>query len=139
MSDYSLIYVSHSLLAPDAAEAAIDDIIATSVARNGREAITGALLYTGTNFVQILEGPEAAVQRLMDGIRRDPRHDQVDVLDTTVAPGMFEGWSMAYIGDATYVTSHVRALIHEPKGSAALAEAVRRMRRLMHEMVHASQ
>lgn len=139
MSEFSLIYVSRSLLSWDEAAAAIDDIIATSLARNAREAITGALLYTGANFVQILEGPEMAVRRLMDGIRRDPRHDQVDVLDTlTSAPRLFEGWSMAYIGDSLYIRRHVEALLTEPQGSDGLTAAIRRMRHIMRELVHTS-
>ena len=137
MSEFSLIYVSHGLLSENEAQAAIKDIIAASLVRNARENITGALLYTGANFVQILEGPEAAVGRLMDGIKRDPRHDQVEVLETmTSVPRLFEGWSMAYIGDSLYVRRHVEALLTEPQGSHGLVAAIRRMRHIMRELVH---
>jgi hypothetical protein len=140
MSAFSLIYVSRSLLASDEAEAAIADIISTAVERNGREGMTGALLYSGAHFVQILEGPEQAVLQLMAGIRRDPRHTKVDVLDSLAsAERMFEGWSMAYLGDAILVRSHVDDLLTARDDPAALAAAVLRMRRLMREFVHSSQ
>lgn len=138
MSAFSLIYVSRSLLKREAAQAAIDDIMATSVERNDRESITGALLYSGSNFVQVLEGPVAPVLRLMEDIKRDPRHDEVHVLETLLSPSRsFGGWNMAYIGDALFVRAHVSELLRAKDGQANLPAAVGRMRDLMEEFVRA--
>jgi hypothetical protein len=138
-STFSLIYMSRSLLTDKEAPEAIEEIIATSLDRNGREDITGALLFTGVNFVQILEGPEHAVLALMEGIKRDERHEQVEVVETiSEATRMFEGWSMAYVGDATFAKSAVRNLLVSADRSGARTDAIRRLRRLMREFVHGS-
>ena len=51
---------------------------------------------------------------------------------------MFEGWSMAYLGDATFAKSAVRDLLVAEDRSGGRTHAIRRMRRLMREFVHGS-
>lgn len=139
MPAFSLVYVSHGLVVLEDEPGAIEDIVSTAVERNGREGITGALLYTDDHFVQILEGPEAAVRLLMEGIRCDPRHEQVAVLETIAeTPRMFEHWSMAYLGEATFAKSAVGNLLDAGGSPARRAEAIRHIRRLMREFVHGS-
>lgn len=138
MSTFSLLYVSRSLVAPGRAEDAITDIIATSMVRNGREDITGALLYSGTHFVQILEGGVPAVLRLMDGIRRDPRHTDVDVLELRVsAARIFRDWRMVYFGGELSIRLHVQKLLLARDGQVNLPIAVHEMRRLMRDFARA--
>ncbi len=69
----------------------------TSVAqaRNGREAITGLMLYDRNRFYQWLEGPADGVGRVMSSIRNDPRHTNIEVLDERpVERRSFADWSM---------------------------------------------
>lgn len=77
-----------------------DDMIRLLLAareRNGREHITGVLLYRDRVFMQLLEGERDAVEAMYARIGRDPRHDDVHVeriadRDTRLLPG----WNMGY-------------------------------------------
>jgi hypothetical protein len=97
-----LIYRSRSRIGggPATAGAEIGRLLETSRARNDTLGVTGALIWHGTRFAQVLEGPPEAVQALIDSIRADPRHDEVETVeDAAVATRAFPGWSMAYAGD----------------------------------------
>lgn len=83
---HAVLYRSRSragLLAGD-----LNDIIATAGRRNARLGVTGLLLYgeleavpgAPGEFVQWIEGPEAAVEGLFDAVDGDPRHTEVEVL-----------------------------------------------------------
>jgi hypothetical protein len=69
-------------------------------ANNARDGVTGALMYSGERFVQILEGPAAQVQQKMDTIALDPRHRTVEVMRRqTVAERQFPEWTMGFRSD----------------------------------------
>lgn len=105
----SLTYVSKSRLASEDAEE-VDAIVEASRKNNARVGITGALLFTGRDFAQTLEGDRQAVLDLMERIKRDPRHDQVEIVHQSDNPvRSFANWSMAYRGLTTYVQRHVDA------------------------------
>ncbi|MEZ4394905.1 MAG: BLUF domain-containing protein [Polyangiales bacterium] len=79
----------------DAPERDLDDIARQSAARNARAGVTGALLFDRGRFVQVIEGPAAAVDDLRARITRDPRHDDLRTL--LVCPHdrrSFAGWEM---------------------------------------------
>ena len=96
--------------------AALEKVMAVSRRHNRKLGVTGALCSSPRGFLQILEGPAAAVNDLYNRIGRDPRHTQVTLLEYVKVPFReFENWSMAYIrtdGTATallpqYSTHHV--------------------------------
>jgi hypothetical protein len=61
--------------------------------------VSGALLFNSGCFAQILEGPQAAVERCFERIQRDPRHAQVLLLDLVpIEDRAFGSWSMAFLG-----------------------------------------
>ena len=74
MALYRLVYASTSLLSDDAdtARQQIADILSASRRNNAADDITGALLFSDTNFAQVLEGPRAAVERLYETLHHDP-------------------------------------------------------------------
>lgn len=118
---FRLLYVSASLLPPDSADRIVEGIVDVARARNSREGITGALLFTGEGFAQVLEGEQQAVLRLMADIERDRGHHEINiVLQAAVATRWFDGWSMAYNGTATYVKDLVDAL---RKPAAGISDA----------------
>ena len=97
----SLVYVSAGVRL--FREAEIKNILAQSHRNNGRSGITGMLLYRDGNFLQVLEGPDAAVQTTLDRIRTDERHRGIVVLKTDVIKSRsFSEWTMAFkkIGSA---------------------------------------
>lgn len=52
----------------------IDDIVRVSARNNPSRRVTGAMMASGSIFFQIIEGPEASVDELLEVIRNDPRH-----------------------------------------------------------------
>lgn len=65
---------------------------------NGRLEITGLLVYLGGTFLQILEGRPERVDRLLEFIWRDQRHDNFRVLHVTAIDGRtFGGWNVGIL------------------------------------------
>ena len=118
--EHSLLYVSRKMLTLTEEEPAIADIVAVARSRNATLGVTGALAATTDHFAQILEGPAAAVDELMDSIHRDVRHADVTVLrDVGITQRSFPDWSMAYSGPSTYVARHIAPLIGLDAGDEA--------------------
>lgn len=66
-------------------------------ARNLAHGITGMLLHFDGNFLQVLEGPAAAVGDLLARIMRDPRHHGfLELLRRPLRQREFDGWSMGF-------------------------------------------
>jgi hypothetical protein len=61
-------------------DSGIADILATAVANNLRDCITGALLCDERWFVQALEGPERKISATFERILRDQRHHDVTLI-----------------------------------------------------------
>lgn len=62
---------------------------------NARDDITGALICRGDLYLQMLEGPEAAVTECYERIRDDDRHTEAQCLvERTISTRMFPGWAM---------------------------------------------
>jgi hypothetical protein len=117
---YSLLYVSRTLLEFPAGEAEVTAIVAGSITRNAMLGVTGALVSTETYFAQALEGEQEAVAVLMASIEEDPRHMRVKIIRITEEPRRFEGWSMAYTGNAGFVDRHIGPLFSPlPPGDVA--------------------
>lgn len=75
----------------------LTELLATSRRRNAESDVTGLLLHRGGNFLQVLEGPEAAVRETMQRISRDRRHHAVvDLYEGWQAERLFGGWEMAF-------------------------------------------
>ncbi len=89
-------------------------LLDTARAHNARDGITGCLVYVAGNFMQLLEGPAAAVQSTFDRISTDQRHQNVTVvLDTERSHATFNNWWMACAnvdGDAEPPRELVRCL-----------------------------
>lgn len=113
-----LLYISESRLDQSDASAAIKQIVADAQIRNAELALTGALLFTGTYFAQILEGPRESVEQIMAAIRNDTRHENIVVVDhSAIEKRRFPDWKMAYQGPSQFVSRHVVRLLHSPSPS----------------------
>lgn len=91
----ALIYVSTAprLLS----DAELGTILETSRRNNGRDGITGMLLYADGNFFQVIEGEPAALDHLVARLRHDPRHrDIITVARYAVGERQFPDWSMGF-------------------------------------------
>lgn len=79
------------------AESDLVEILRVSQVNNARRDITGMLLYKGGNFVQVIEGPDDAVQALYTRISRDPRHRGIiSLLNRSILERDFPTWSMGF-------------------------------------------
>jgi Sensors of blue-light using FAD len=62
---------------------------------NALDGVTGLLLFDGSRFLQIIEGGEAAIDNLIERLRRDPRHSALEVRDERLAERRsFADWSL---------------------------------------------
>lgn len=92
---YFLIYVS--IATADVSEQQLLDLLTVSRENNTRDDITGMLLYKEGRFMQLLEGPEAAVCATYARIARDLRHRDVTILlEGPLAERDFTEWSMGF-------------------------------------------
>lgn len=91
----SVIYVS--VADPLLSSADIDAILVTARRNNARDALTGALIYNGHNFMQLLEGAADRVDACLAAIREDPRHSgMVEIRRRTIEEREFSDWTMLY-------------------------------------------
>ena len=91
----SLVYVSTSVKLLNDEE--LLDILKISRENNSSKDVTGLLLYKGGNFMQVLEGPDEAVEALYEKIKADPRHKDVNVLSREqISARQFPTWEMAF-------------------------------------------
>ena len=87
-----LIYASRPFGFDDGS---LKTILVKSRFNNTRDDITGALICRPDVYLQLLEGPRAAVEAAFDRIRRDNRHAEVNRLNLSdVSERLFPAWAM---------------------------------------------
>jgi len=96
MSLKSLTYTSLARLDLQASD--LEAIHRTAREVNALEGISGLLIFNGTHFLQIIEGAPDAIDELLDRLRRDPRHNGLEVRDEQqVERRSFPDWSMELV------------------------------------------
>lgn len=101
-----LVYASKAL--QEITEAEVLEILKISQSKNLLRRISGVLLYVNNTFVQLLEGPEAAVAEVYATIIADPRHRDVTLLEqSNTAEVSLPTWAMGYFSPS--VTDQQRA------------------------------
>ena len=104
--------------------------------RNAAIGVSGALMFIGHVFVQVLEGRRAAVESVFERICRDHRHRNLVLLDfVAVEHRLFDGWSMvAFEGDrnlATLFPGPSEAATPAYRNSVSASAAAQTMRDLL--------
>lgn len=98
---FQLAYISRSSIAgsPEEIEKQVNAILHQSQTNNKSHDITGALLYSGGYFCQVIEGPEDEVLARFKTIQTDSRHKNVKILHYhQIDERGFSEWAMAYAG-----------------------------------------
>ncbi|MBU0746197.1 MAG: BLUF domain-containing protein [Gammaproteobacteria bacterium] len=114
---YEVLYVS--TLAPEQPLSVVAEIAGRARQLNGELDITGLLIFDGQRFCQQLEGPKKAVLKLIERIRNDPRHINVEVLHHGPLAGRrFQNFSLAF---STVEDVDALSRLERLDGDAALA------------------
>jgi len=114
---YEVLYVS--TLAPDQPLSVVAEIAAAARVANIKMDITGLLIFDGQRFCQQFEGPKKAVLKLIERIRNDPRHVNVEVLHHGLLAGRrFQNFNLAF---STVEDVDALARMEQLDGEAALA------------------
>lgn len=93
---YELIYVSDTDQFQN--EDQLLELLTQARDKNKRLNITGLLIYHNKKFMQLLEGAEEDVKSLMEEIKNDSRHSNVQVLiENKIEQRSFKQWSMAFL------------------------------------------
>jgi hypothetical protein len=88
-------YVSRA--AETMTQEALLSLLKQCLANNEASGVTGMLLYGNDTFLQVLEGEEAALDRLVDRIRNDPRHAKIHFLyRKPLERRQYSDWTMGF-------------------------------------------
>lgn len=102
----SIVYVSTASQPMDAE--ALERLLLSAREFNRSSGITGALLYSGTHFMQCFEGPDDAVRSVYKRIIASQQHKElVEYMDAPVSERAFGEWTM---GLATATESELLTL-----------------------------
>lgn len=92
---YEILYVS--TLAPEAPLSVVGEIAAKARLANAARDITGLLVFDGMRFCQQLEGGQKQVLALLERIRQDTRHFNMQILHHgELAVRRFKRFSLGY-------------------------------------------
>ena len=107
--------ISESTIPPDISDDEVQKVVATANFHNPSIDVTGALLFTGSNFAQVLEGHADDIDELLIALYKDPRHRDIRVMDRgPLVTRRFPDWSMAYSGPSPFVAGFVTRLLNAP-------------------------
>jgi predicted sulfurtransferase len=93
-----LCYVSQANFSLPQDRQQLTDILSEARNFNAKNRIQGVLYFADGHFLQCLEGAPAALDGVMQKIRQDPRHQNVQIItmeENTTA--IFNTWAMKFI------------------------------------------
>lgn len=121
-----LLYVSESHISQSDAATTVLAIVKHAEIKNDQIGVTGALIFTGQHFAQVLEGPADAISLLMDNIFNDARHSNILIAcKAPIISRLFPDWTMAYHGSNPYVSRQVTTLLETTSRSGLTLAAGR--------------
>lgn len=75
----------------------INDLLNVSRINNAKNGITGLLLYSDGNFLQIIEGENEMIDQLYINICKDRRHKNIiNVVNKSIQERSFSNWEMGF-------------------------------------------
>ena len=130
---YTVTYFSQANLSGSISDVKdeVKKILDVAQRKNKEKGITGALLYSGGYFIQVLEGDEHNVEDIFESIQCDHRHNNVTVLTNRyLARRSFANWSMALVGVHKDILPEIKAIlpdvnqIHTSNSDTTLIESL---------------
>lgn len=121
-------YISHEVL--DFKEADLRELLLQSRRKNKELQLTGLLLFDKPVFMQVLEGPVAAIDQMIASLRADVRHYGMDIIymNEDLKAREFANWRMGFqiLGKGTQedfrqLDARIKHLLNiaKPKGELA--------------------
>ena len=87
----SMTYISRAN--PDMSDEAFSDILRQAQENNVKNGITGMLIFNNYYFLQTIEGSRAQLNHLLGNLVNDPRHYDLQLLETRELKGKGREWS----------------------------------------------
>lgn len=116
-----VVYCSQATVPTDSL-LVIAEILAVSQRNNDRDHLTGALAINDGWFLQVIEGPKDALDRLLKRLDADPRHKAVEILQRQpITDRLFDAWSMASARITPGLRADLVALVNECRTSPQAA------------------
>lgn len=95
MSFYCVVYTS--IATQKMFDSDLKALLKKSRVRNQALNITGMLLYLDPFFIQILEGEHIILDKVIERIKRDPRHSRVKIIyKKPIEKRSFPNWTMGF-------------------------------------------
>jgi hypothetical protein len=92
----TLCYQSRAKRPPSSDDLA--ELVLEARERNRQFGVTGMLVHESGRFYQWLEGPESALEGLWSSIKRDDRHEDIELLGEGVTPvRLFSEWDLRFL------------------------------------------
>ena len=108
---HTLLFVSRSTIAEGEEDVEIRAILESGRPRNRALHVTGALVFTGRYFAEVLEGAPESLDALLASIRVDARHTGMNIVEREpISRRLYSNWDMAYQGPSSFVSKRVEAL-----------------------------
>ncbi|MCS6624954.1 BLUF domain-containing protein [Roseibacterium beibuensis] len=108
-----LVYCSRARI-DTASLQAISELLGVSQRNNVRDGLTGALAVNDGWFLQVIEGPTSALDRLLRRLAEDARHTEIEILSRRPVSGrLFPDWSMVAARITPDIGPHLKRLIDE--------------------------
>ena len=113
-----LLYISDSRIDHLDADSFETEVVVAARIKNAILGLSGALLFTGAHFAQILEGPKPSIDAMMQSLQNDDRHENIAVIErSAIDTRRFADWQMAYFGPSQFVSRHVTRLLNGASAS----------------------
>ena len=122
---HRFLYVSR--LAPHSPSSVVGQILRQSRERNRIDGLTGALLFDGDRFCQLLEGPPDVINGAKQRIARDGRHvDLRTLLDEAAAARVMQNWQCGYCDHGSFEPLEAIAVLNRQLVLDAFRQLLRR-------------
>lgn len=122
---YAISYVSSA--DPDLPEKDVKYLLKKATEYNNSQNITGLLLYSESNFFQLLEGEKDKIVKLYSQIEKDPRHTNIiKFIEKPVSRPAYDGYICGFLKEDTrYDDSILENYLHhievlDPKSREAV-------------------
>jgi hypothetical protein len=122
------VYISRQV--HDFSDLDLRELLVRARRKNKELKLTGLLLFDKPMFLQVLEGPPDSISRIMDDIKSDDRHHELDIIyfDKNLKEREFARWLMGAMilgnrqsKDYKNIDSRVKDILNSAKPNGELA------------------